>query len=490
MEVLHVDRFSGKTGLTAEVLAILLYLALLVGVGVWSFKRDQTAHDFIIGSRSLNFWLTALAAHASDMSSWLFMGFPAIIFTQGVSRSWFAVGLAFFMGLNWLFVAPKVRSQTEHYNSLTLSSFFENRFQDHSGKISLFTALLSLIFYTIYISAGMVGLGLLIESLFHIPYHIGITVGVIIIIPYLFIGGYVTLAWLDCFQGIFLLIMLILVPSVAYVKVGGLAAIREVFAERHLSLSMVPDHRFTTYLDLFFSIFGWGIGYFGQPHIITKFMGIAHSKEMKKSMIVGMSWQGLALTFATLVGIIGVPFFSNKGLEDSQLVFVNMVVDLFPPFVMAFILCAILAATISTMDSQILVLASSLTEDFYKRIFHKEANSRERLWVSRMAILLTGLVSYLVAFFKVSSIYSLVCYAWSGLGSSFGPLLIFGLFSKRANKYGAWSGILVGGGISLIWPYVSRFLPLFIPTLVPGFLCSSLAIYCVSLLTQSEGSRA
>ena len=258
-------------------------------------------------------------------------------------------------------------------------------------------------------------------------------------------GGYVTLAWLDFFQGLFLLLVIALVPLIIFPQVGGFIGISKAFTLRHLSLSLIPNYSAKTLMEIFFSICGWGIGYFGQPHIITKFMGIKKPGDMRKAMGVGMSWQVIALSSATLIGIVAVPFFS-QGIDNPELVFVTMVKTVFPPFIMAFMLCAVLAATISTMDSQILVLASTLTEDFYKRIFRKTASSKELLWMSRFFVIATALVAYSIAFFKISTIYSLVLYAWSGLGSCFGPLLVFGLFSKKVTKYGAWAGIITGGG--------------------------------------------
>ncbi|MBF5059578.1 sodium:solute symporter family transporter [Candidatus Neptunochlamydia vexilliferae] len=471
-----------------ELLAIGIYVAILFGIGFASYRKQQTATDFIIGGRSLNYWLTAIAAHASDMSSWLFMGFPAVIFTGGLFNSWFAVGLCLFMFLNWLFVAPRVRVKTEEYNSLTFSSFFESRFHDTSGMIRIFTAIISLIFYTIYISAGIVGLGILVDSLFGIDYHLAISVGIVVVVPYLFIGGYTTLAWIDLFQGFFLLLAIVAVPVIAMPKVGGFAGIQEALTTHGLSFSMIPNTSPKTLWKIFFSICGWGIGYFGQPHIVTKFMGIRKVSHIKKSMAVGMSWQVIALSSATLIGLIGIAYFPG-GLANTELVFVKMVKDIFPPFIIALILCGILGATISTMDSQILVLASSLSEDFYKKIFHKDASPKHLLWVSRFFVLLVTAFAFSIAFFKISTIYSLVFFAWSGLGSAFGPLLLFSLYSKKANKYGAWGGIIVGGAVSLIWPLYSKQFPIDIPTLVPGFLLSSFAIFVLSHITRRHHEK-
>ena len=472
--------------LSGELSAIILYISILLTIGYFSSRKKQTSSDFLIGGRSMNFYLTALSAHASDMSSWLFMGFPAAIFIAGMFKVWYAVGLALFMYLNWQFVAPRIRTMTEQYNALTFSSFFESRLSDTSGLIRILTALMSLLFYSIYISAGLVALGVLLETLFNLNYHLAITLSILVVIPYLFFGGYKTLAWIDLFQGLFLLAVIAFVPLYAIQFVGGFSNMHAALEAHHRSLALCPNLNFSTLIGILFTILGWGIGYFGQPHITTKFMGIKKVEEMRKAKYVGMSWQIIALSAACLVGLIGVPFF-NGYLANPELVFINMVRDLFSPFFTGLILCAALAATISTMDSQILVLATTLTEDFYKRIFRKTASSQELVLVSRICIILTSLLAYIIAFFRPLSIYELVFFAWAGLGASFGPLLLFCLYSKRVNKYGAWAGILSGGITCVIWSHFN----IAVDRIIPAFFISSILIYLVSLLTQNiKGAHA
>ncbi|MGE5196568.1 MAG: sodium/proline symporter [Anaerolineae bacterium] len=462
-----------------ELLAVVFYLMILIFIGFVSYQRHLSASDFIIGNRSLNYWLTALAAHASDMSSWLFLGYPAVIFTSGLISAWAAIGLIIFMFLNWQFVAPKIRVATEQFNSLTFSSFFESRFADTSGIIRVFTAVMSLIFYTIYISSGLVGLGLLIENLFGINYYIGILIGIFIVVPYVFTGGYVTLAWIDFFQGLFLMCVIILVPLYILPHVGGFQGIFQAIHTKNISSSLIPNFSADTLLQIVMTTAGWGLGYFGQPHIVTKFMGIKNVHEISKSKLIGMSWMTISLCAATLVGLVGIAYFP-KGLSDPEQVFIEIVRDNFHPFLIGLILCAVLAATINAMSSQVLVLSSSLTEDFYKRIFRKNASSQELLLVSRLGVIVVAFIAFAIAYSKTSTIYSLVLYAWSGLGSSFGPLLILSLYSKRINKHGAWAGILSGGLIAGVWPYVNQFIAISIPSMLPGFIVS---IVCIILFT-------
>ncbi len=460
---------------TYQFLAIAIYFLIVASIGYFSYRRSISSEDFIIGSRSLNYWLTALAAHASDMSSWLFLAYPALIFTKGLIGVWTAIGLIVFMYLNWQLVAPKIRVATEKYKSLTFSSFFESHLGDTTGLIRVFSALILIVFYTIYISSGLMGMGELLSSLFNMSYGTAILIGILIVIPYVLTGGYVTLAWIDLFQGCFLLGVIIFIPLVLLGNVGGFHGIAQSMQLHHLSSSLIPDFSSKTIIYILSTALGWGLGYFGQPHIVTKFMGIKDVSKIYKSKRVGMSWMILSLAGATLVGLVGIPLF-NGTLDNPEKVFIEMVQNSFHPFTVGFVLCAVIAATINAMSSQVLVLASSLTEDFYKRTIRPKASSKELLMISRAGVLLVGAIAFTIAFRKTTTIYNLVNYAWSGIGSSFGPLVLLSLYSKRVNKYGAWAGILGGGITSGIWPYFNT--P--ISPMIPGFIMSFLLILIFS----------
>lgn len=468
-----------------EFLAVILYLLVLFAIGVFSFKRNQTASDYLIGGRGLNFWLTALAAHASDMSSWLFIAYPSTIFLLGMHQAWAGIGLIAMMGLNWLLVAPRVRIATEQYNSLTFSSFFESRLGDTSGVIRIFTAIMCIVFYTVYISAGVTTMGILMESLFNFPYHWGIFFGVFVIVPYVFAGGYTTLAWIDLFQGLFLMCVILIVPMVIFTKMGGWNTIQAGAAAKNLSLALLPDRSVSGLLSIVMIALGWGLGYFGQPHIVTKFMGIRSVKQIYKSMAVGMSWMVIALTAATFVGILSIGYFAHTQVQPQE-VFIEMVRQNFNSFSIGLILCAILAVTINSVSSQVLVLTTSFTEDIYKKIFRKDASSKERLLVSRLGVVVVSLIAILIAYDKTNSIYTLVLYAWSGLGASFGPLMLLSLYSKKINKYGAWAGILAGGLIAATWDLINDHYKINIPALIPGFTISYILILLVSSMTKKH----
>lgn len=468
-----------------EITTFVVYFAILLGIGLITSRKQKTDTDFIIGNRSLNFWLTALSAHASDMSSWLFLAYPALIFVGGVFGAWAGIGLTLCMYLNWQFVAPRIRIVTEQTNSLTLSAYFENRFADRSGSIRLVSAISSLLFYTIYICSGLVGLGILVDSLFGLNYFIGITIGLIIVMIYVFAGGYKTVAWIDVFQGFFLLAVILFIPILLLIQIKGFGPVLSSIQSQGKSWELFPSFTFLGYYEIFNLLLGWGLGYFGQPHIITKFMGIRNVRDIFKSKILGMSWQVLALTGATVIGLIGIYHFPT-GLADPEIVILEIVKDSLIPFFAALVLCAILAATTNVMAAQILVVASSLAEDFYKRLINPDAPSKTLLKISRISVVIVSLIAYVIAFFKISTIYKLVLYAWSGLGGTFGPLLLLSLYSKKVNRYGALTGIIVGAVIGAVWPYFNDHFNLHTQAMLPAFIFSGLTIYIISYLTKNK----
>lgn len=468
---------------TQVLAAFFVYFIVLLSIGLIAHRKQSSASDFIIGNRSLNFWLTALSAHASDMSAWLFMAFPAAIFLGGVQQVWAAFGLVIGMFCNWHFVAKKLRDSTEWYESLTLSTFFENRFNDKSGTVRILTAVMTIIFLTSYLSAGLIAMGLLLESVFGIDYYLGLTIALAVAMTYTFVGGFVTVAWTDLFQAVFLLVVILIVPVIAYMHVsGGVSSIEAIAAKNGITLTLFEEFSGSSVLTILFLMLGWGLGYFGQPHIITKFMGIKDSNEIYKSKYLGMTWQSLALLAAIAIGLVGIGFFPN-GLENPELVFVNMVKTLFTPFFAGIILCAVIAANMSTMDSQILVCASVLSEDFYKHMVHRAASQKQLLLASRIAVIAISLVALAFAFDRHSTVLEVVFYAWSGLGCAFGPLVLMSLYSSHTNKYGAIAGILTGGAIAGIWPMINdKITSIEVPAMVPGFSISLLSIYVVSRL--------
>lgn len=468
------------------IAAFIVYFSLLLLIGLIFHKKQTTSSDYIMGNRSLSFWLVALSAHASDMSAWLFMAFPMSIFVLGLSQIWIAIGLLVGMFLNWQFVAPRLRSMTETYNCYTLSSFFEKRFHDTSGIIRIASALVMVIFLTHYLSAGLIAMGYLLESLFGLDYFLGLSIAMLVVVIYTFVGGYTTVAWTDLFQGIFLLLMILIVPFMVWTKIDGWSQIVQTAQQQEIPLSIIPKGGIDSFITIVSLVLGWGLGYFGMPHIITKFMGIKHVSEMNKSKWLGMSWQLVALIAATLVGLVAIAYFP-QGLEKPEMVFIEMVKDLFHPFIGGIILCAVIAANLSTMDSQILVCGSMISSDLYRPLHKHPPSDRKVLWVSKLSVVLISIIALLLSFNRSATILDTVLYSWSGLGSAFGPLVLMSLYSTKINRYGALAGIIVGTFVVMVWPTLnSKVTQYELLPMIPGFICSALAIYVVSKFTQKK----
>ncbi len=447
------------------LLAFITYFAALLCIGFYFYKKNQTAEHFMLGDRSVNYWVTAIATQASDMGSWLFLGFPAVVFTGGMFQCWTAIGLVVGMYATWVIVAPRLRSKTAELDSLTLSSYFAHVYGDTSGTLQLVSSACALIFFLFYIASGLVGLSLVFSSAFGLSYHVGILISVITTAAYTLIGGFVAVAWCNFFQGVFLLIMILLVPCMGYMHVGGWQSIVAAAQMKSVSLSLLASP--SEMLSALFLAASWGLGYFGQPHILVNFMGIDDVNNLKYARRIGILWQILVLLAAVAVGIIGIAFFA-QGLPDSQAVFIDMTMILFHPFLAGLILCAIFAATLSTMDSLILVAGASIAEDIYKPFIAPKASQERLLFVSRVASIVISTIALMLAWQENMTVYGLVNYAWSGLGSTFGPLVVASLYINNIPHRVALIGLIAGAATSALWPLMFDSLPL-VPAFAVGF---------------------
>lgn len=463
----------------ALIAAFLIYLLVLLIIGLLFYRTSKNTDEFMVGSRSINYWVTAIATQASDMGSWLFLAYPGALYTSGLIEVWTAVGLVTGMFLNWHFIAPKLRTMTEDLQTPTLSSFFNKRFHDKTGNLALVSAFILLLFFTFYISSGLVGMGRLFESAFNLDYHIGILLALGAALIYTLIGGFVAVSWCNLFQGLFLLSMIIMVPVYAYwLLPAGFTSIVTAAKARQISLSILPTS-LSELGHIIMLTMGWGLGYFGQPHILINFLGIDNVRKIRYAKYVGISWQILALSAAIFLGLISIAYF-NQGIIDPELSFVIITKELFTPLLAGFALCGILAATLSSMDTHILVSASTIAEDVYRRLFRRSATQHELVWASRIGGLLISCIAMIIAFNNSNSVYSLVNYAWSGLGSSFGPLIIASLFGKNITRHGAYAGLLTGCFVSALWPYLTTaMLPL-----IPGFTSNMIVLYLISIFSK------
>lgn len=455
-------------------IAFFCYFCILSAISFFVKRKKETDQSYALGNRSINYWVTAIATQASDMGSWLFLAFPAAIYTNGLFEFWTAIGLIIFMFLNWVFIAAPLRNDTEKYNAVTVTEYFSKKYHDHSGYIGIIGGFLTLLFFTFYTASGLVGMGRLFESAFGLNYHTGICLGLLTVALYTLIGGFIAVAWCDFFQGVFLLAVIVIVPIYAYFYIGGLQPILASATANAISLSLFPENK--NLVHALFLASSWGLGYFGQPHILINFMGIDDVHKTKQATYIGMTWQIIVLTAAACIGIVGLGFYPND-IANTELLFVDITQALFVPFFTGLALCAILAATLSSMDSHILVSGATCAQDILP-FFVKKQSHNHLLWASRAGSLGISLLALAIAWNNTNSVYSLVNYAWSGLGSSFGPLVIISLyFSKHMNTSIALCGIISGA-------FVSGLLPFFAPTilpLVPGFLTS----LCIMLFLKT-----
>ena len=464
-----------------------IYLGVMVVIGMKYYNKEDDMSEYILGGRKLPPIAVAMSAQASDMSGWLLTGLPglAYILYAGTSEAiWTAVGLALGTYLNWLFVARRLRKYTQVAgNAITLPDFFENRFRDKKHILRMVSGIFTVIFFLVYTSSQMVAGGKLFTTVFDMDYTMGMIIVAIIVLAYTALGGFTAVCWTDTIQGIIMFFALLIVPIVACVHVGGPGAVAENLAQlTDETLHFFPE---TTggHIDslLLASALGWGLGYFGQPHILVRFMAIENSEMIKTSRRMAMVWVVLTLSAAVLVGLIGKAFIPD--LADGETVYMEMIDALFNPVLAGVMLIAILAATMSTASSQLLVTASSVSRDIYAILFKKEGEEKQLVWVSRVAVVAVSVIAIFLGLDPNSSIFSLVSCAWGGIGATFGPLILFSLFWKRMTLAGAIAGMIVGGVTDLLWYNLSGGV-FDIYEIIPGFLFSSLAIIVFSLLTK------
>lgn len=458
------------------------FLAMLL-IGYYSYKRTSDLSDYMLGGRKVGPAVTALSAGASDMSGWMMMGLPGAMFLSGLSEAWLSIGLFVGAYVNYIILAPRLRTYTIVANdSITIPDFLENRFEDQSKIVRTVSAIVILIFYTLYTSSGLVAGGTLFESSFGANYQTGLLVTAGVVVAYTLFGGFLAVSMTDFVQGVIMFIALILVPIVAFTEVGGVGATMDEI--RSIDPAMLDLFKGTTFVGII-SLLAWGLGYFGQPHIIVRFMAVGSLKQLKSARRIGLSWMGVSLIGAMLTGLAGAAYHSMNGttLANSETIFIYFADVLFHPYITGFLLAAVLAAIMSTISSQLLVTSSSLTEDFYKAFLKRNASDKELVFVGRLAVLIVAIVGVSLSLNPSDTILGLVGYAWAGFGSAFGPILLLSLYWKRMTKWGALAGMIVGAVTVLIWAN-TKVLADFIYEMIPGFFLSLLAVIVVSLLTK------
>lgn len=474
---------DGNYAITATFIA---YLLSMLAIGYMAYIRTSNSTDYFLGGRSLGPWPAALSAGASDMSGWLLLGLPGYAYAAGIEAFWLAGGLLIGTWANWLISSKRLRTYSITTESLTIPDFLARRFDDGSKLIQTISAFFILLFFLFYTSSGLVAGGKLFETVFGLDYTFAVTVGAICVISYTLFGGFLAVSWTDLVQGLLMAAALMIVPVAA--MNGGFADLGSELAAINPELLTLWNNTEGEPLSLItiISLVAWGLGYFGQPHILARFKAARSNRDLTTARRIAVIWSFVSMVGAILVGLVGLLYQTNTlgaELADSEKIFMVLVNALFHPVVAGILLAAILAAVMSTADSQLLVSSSALAEDFYKQVFKPDATSEDVVKVGRFAVVGISVLALVLALNPDSSVLGLVSYAWAGFGAAFGPAIVLSLYWSRMNRNGALAGIIVGGVTVVLWKQLSGgWFDVY--EIVPGFILSTLAIILFSLMTE------
>lgn len=472
--------------ISAPILAtFVVYLVVMIVIGVWVYRRTNTLADFALGGRSLNAPTAALSAQASDMSGWLLLGMPGAVYAAGIGATWIAIGLAVGTYLNWLFVAPRLRTYTERAgNAVSLSAYLESRFEDRTRLLRVVSAVVIVVFFTAYVASGLVAGGVLFEEVFGVDATLAITVTVVVIVVYAFLGGFLAVSFTDVVQGTMMFLALVAIPLIGIGLLGGFDALSDTLNEKSPALlDMGGEASFddgvwgeggTLGFIAIVSLVAWGLGYFGQPHILARFMGIRSVHHIPTARRIGTTWAVVALIGASLVGLIGIGVL-DEPLENPETVFIALAQQLLNPWLAGIMLAAVLAAIMSTADSQLIVASTALTEDFYRAFINRAASERVLVWVGRATVVAVAVVAYVFAL-RGGAVLDIVAYAWAGFGAAFGPVILLSLFWSRMTWAGALAGIVGGAVTVVLWSQIDVLAATGVYEMIPGWLVAIVAI--------------
>ncbi|MEO6200017.1 MAG: sodium/proline symporter PutP [Cryobacterium sp.] len=471
-----------------QIAAIVLYLAGMIAIGWFAFKQTSDLDDYMLAGRRLKPGTAALSAGASDMSGWLLLGLPGAIYVSGLVEAWIAIGLTIGAWANWKFVAPRLRSYTEvSNNSITIPSFFENRLKDTSRLLRVVSGVIILVFFTFYVSSGMVAGGVFFESSFGSTFLTGMLIVAGVTLLYTLFGGFLGATLTDVAQGLLMLVALIAVPLVALTATGGIGAtvtsILEVDPDR---LSLTAGGSILAVI----SAAAWGLGYVGQPHIIVRFMAMRTPQDAKAGRRIGIGWMIITAAGAISTALIGIAYFQQHPeltLSNPETVFLLLSQILFHPFIAGLVLAAVLAAVMSTISSQLIVCSSALVEDLYKIVGKKDATPKQMVMLGRLGVLLVAIVAGIIALSRDSTILDLVGFAWAGFGAAFGPVVILSLYWKKLSTWGALAAMVTGAVVVFVWGHSPLGDVMY--EIVPGFIASLLVAVVVSLATHKPSAE-
>ena len=497
----------------AKIIAFVLYLGFMIYIGLRNAGKNSSSADFFLGGRKAGPWVTALSAEASDSSAWLLMGLPGLCYLGGVKETfWTALGLIAGTYLSWLFIAKPLRKCSIKFgNSITIPEFLSNRFKDKSHLLSIVSVVIIVFFFTIYTASGFVACAKLFRSVFGLNYYVGLAIGLIVILCYTITGGYIAVCSTDFVQGMLIVIAFIISAVVAVISLGGISnAVTQVQGFQADALvgkfGETMKNAFTSNQNYsgmsIISALAWGLGYFGMPHIIVRFMGIRSNGEIKKARRIGISWMIISYIGTFIIGTLGTVYLFKHGtilgtgaetaiqgvsnFGDAETVFSMTMQNMYPAFIAGIFLCAILAASMSTADSQLLAASSAVSQDIFKGLIKKDANEKEVLNISRLVVFIIALIALFISLDENSSIFNLVSFAWSGFGGTFGPLIILALYWKRTTAAGAIAGLICGGVVDVSWYYLrAAYHGIFnLYEIIPAFIVCLVVTVIVSLLTK------
>lgn len=498
--------------IVAKIAAFVIYLGLMVFIGLKSASKNNSSADFFLGGRKSGPWITALSAEASDSSAWLLMGLPGLCYLGGVKETfWTALGLIIGTYLSWLLVAKPLRKCSIIFkDSITIPEFLSNRFKDKSHLLTIVSVFFIVLFFTIYTASGFVACAKLFNSVFGLPYQAGLAIGLVVILCYTITGGYTAVCTTDFVQGMLIVIAFVVSSLIAVIALGGPAqAIEQV---NNFNASAVAGTFGDTIKNAFaknstyksmniISALAWGLGYFGMPHIIVRFMGIRSNTEIKKARRIGISWMIVSYVGTFIIGTLGTAYLFNHGMilgtgsdvvipgiskfGDAETVFSATMQNMYPAFIAGIFLCAILAASMSTADSQLLAASSAVSQDIFKGLIKKDAEEKEVLMVSRFTVFLIALIALFLSLNPNSSIFNLVSFAWSGFGGTFGPLVLLALYWKRTTAVGAIAGLIFGGVTDVVWHYLKGGI-FDLYEILPAFIVCFVVTVVVSLCTKQD----
>ena len=491
--------------LLAKIIAFVLYLGFMIYIGLRNAKKNNSPKDFFLGGRKVGPFVTALSAEASDSSAWLLMGLPGLCYLGGIKETvWTALGLIIGTYLNWLFVARPLRKCTVSFgDSITIPEFFSNRFKDKSHVISVISVIFIVFFFTIYTASGFVACAKLFRSVFGLNYYVGLIIGLIVILTYTILGGYTAVCTTDFVQGSLIFIAFVISSVIAIVSLGGVGDAMNAasdFAQRAISGQFGEEmmNKFSANQSYgvmsIISALAWGLGYFGMPHIIIRFMGIRSGEEVKTARRIGTVWMVISYIGTFIIGTLGTVYLAGGDLSNpamlltggfEETVFSETMLKMYPAFIAGLFLCAILAASMSTADSQLLSASSAISLDIYKALINKNADEKKVLNVSRITVLIIAIIAFCLSLNPNSSIFGLVSYAWAGFGSTFGPLVLLSLFWRGATKQGAIAG-LIGGGVTVVLWHNLKGGIFNLYEILPGFAVCLILAVVVSLFTKKD----